>query len=138
MYSFHFKIILEVSFRPGQILTRSREEVKQKERKHVSMLYYVYRMYRDLQCYLHIYIIQAIIACPKVLCSYYVQEVLSIYYTSKRLLGYKVFMANHSTKWSRRQCQIATEFPKIYRKSVLHLLKYTANLYLSRCSTDLR
>ena len=31
-----------------------------------------------------------------------------------------------------------TECPKIYRKSVLHLLKYTANLYLSRGSTDLR
>ena len=31
-----------------------------------------------------------------------------------------------------------TECPKIYRKSVLHLLKYTTNLYLSRCSTDLR
>ena len=28
------------------------------------------------------------------------------------------------------------ECPKIYRKSVLHLLKYTANLYLS--STDMR
>ena len=27
---------------------------------------------------------------------------------------------------------------KIYRKSVLHLLKFTTNLYLSRCSTDLR
>ena len=31
-----------------------------------------------------------------------------------------------------------TECPKSYRKSVLHLLKYTENLYLSRCSTDLR
>ena len=31
-----------------------------------------------------------------------------------------------------------TECPKIYRKSVLYLLKYTANLYQSRCSTDLR
>ena len=30
------------------------------------------------------------------------------------------------------------ECPKIYRKSVLHLLKYTTNIYLSRCSTDLR
>ena len=27
---------------------------------------------------------------------------------------------------------------KIYRKSVLHLFKYTVNLYFSRCSTDLR
>ena len=27
---------------------------------------------------------------------------------------------------------------EIYRKSVLHLLKYTANLYLSRCSTNMR
>ena len=33
---------------------------------------------------------------------------------------------------------LCTECPKIYRKSVLHLLKYTENLYLSRCSTDLR
>ena len=33
---------------------------------------------------------------------------------------------------------IDTECPKIYRKSVLHLLKYTVNLYLIRCSTDLR
>ena len=32
----------------------------------------------------------------------------------------------------------ATECPKIYRKSVRHLLKYTANLYFKRCSTDLR
>ena len=28
-----------------------------------------------------------------------------------------------------------TECPKIYRKSILHLLKFTANLYLGRCST---
>ena len=33
---------------------------------------------------------------------------------------------------------IHTEFPKSYRKSVLHLVKYTASLYLNRCSTDLR
>ena len=33
---------------------------------------------------------------------------------------------------------LCTECTKIYRKYVLHLLKYTANLYLSRCSTDLR
>ena len=31
-----------------------------------------------------------------------------------------------------------TERPKIYRKTVPHLLKYTANLYVSRCSTNLR
>ena len=31
-----------------------------------------------------------------------------------------------------------TECPKSYRKSVLHLLRYTKNLYLSRCSTHLR
>ena len=31
-----------------------------------------------------------------------------------------------------------TPGPKIYLKSVLHLLKYTANLYHSRCSTELR
>ena len=31
-----------------------------------------------------------------------------------------------------------TECPKIYRKSVRHLLRHTANLYFSRCSTDLR
>ena len=33
---------------------------------------------------------------------------------------------------------VNTKCPKIYRNSVLHLLKYTAILYLSRCSTDLR
>ena len=32
----------------------------------------------------------------------------------------------------------STECLKIYRKSVLHLLKHAANLYLSRCRTDLR
>ena len=32
----------------------------------------------------------------------------------------------------------STECLKFYRKSVLHLLKYTANLNLSRFSTDLR
>ena len=31
-----------------------------------------------------------------------------------------------------------TECPKINRKSVLHLLKHTEDIYLSRCSTDLR
>ena len=31
-----------------------------------------------------------------------------------------------------------TEFPKMYRKFVLHLLKYTANLYLGRRSKYLR
>ena len=31
-----------------------------------------------------------------------------------------------------------TKCPKIYRKYVMHLLKYTANLYLSSYSTDLR
>ena len=31
-----------------------------------------------------------------------------------------------------------TECPNIYRKSVLHLLKYTSNINLSKCSTDLR
>ena len=30
-----------------------------------------------------------------------------------------------------------TECTKIYRKSVLHLLKYRFAVYLSRCSTDL-
>ena len=30
-----------------------------------------------------------------------------------------------------------TECPKIYRKSVLHLLQYTANLYISRYSREL-
>ena len=33
---------------------------------------------------------------------------------------------------------VNTECPKIYCTSVLHLLKYTENLYLSRCSTDSR
>ena len=32
---------------------------------------------------------------------------------------------------------LSTECPKIYCKFVLHLLKYIANLTLSRCSTDL-
>ena len=31
-----------------------------------------------------------------------------------------------------------TECPEMYRKFVLHLLKYIANLYLSRYSKDLR
>ena len=31
-----------------------------------------------------------------------------------------------------------TECPKIYRKSVLHLLKYKFAAYLSRCCTDLK
>ena len=31
-----------------------------------------------------------------------------------------------------------TECPKIYRKSILHLLRCTANQYFGRCSTDLR
>ena len=30
------------------------------------------------------------------------------------------------------------ECPKSYRKSVLHLLKYTAHKSLGKCSTDLR
>ena len=34
------------------------------------------------------------------------------------------------------QQKIYTECPKIYRSILKHLLKYTANLYLSRCSTD--
>ena len=33
---------------------------------------------------------------------------------------------------------VATECPKIYRKSVLHLPEHRFALYLSRCSTDLR
>ena len=35
-------------------------------------------------------------------------------------------------------CHEPTKCPKIYRKSVLHLLGYTANLYLCIWSTDLR
>ena len=35
-------------------------------------------------------------------------------------------------------CNKHTECPKIYRKSVLNLLKYITNIYLSICSTDLR
>ena len=31
-----------------------------------------------------------------------------------------------------------TKCPKMYRKSLLHLLKYRFAVYLSRCSTDLR
>ena len=31
-----------------------------------------------------------------------------------------------------------TECTKIFRKSILRLLKYTANLYSIRCTTDLR
>ena len=33
---------------------------------------------------------------------------------------------------------IDTECPKIYRKSVLHMLKYRFVVYLSRCNTNLR
>ena len=33
---------------------------------------------------------------------------------------------------------VHTVCPKIYRKSVLHLLKYRFAVYLSRCSTDLQ
>ena len=33
--------------------------------------------------------------------------------------------------------RLTVHAPKMYRKSVLHLLKYTTNLYLSRCSTFL-
>ena len=33
---------------------------------------------------------------------------------------------------------VCTECPKIYRKSVLHLLKYRFAVYISRRSTDLR
>ena len=49
----------------------------------------------------------------------------------------------HTEEWAWRHTfqkkpNYGTECPKSYRKSVLHLLKYTANLYLSRCSTDLR
>ena len=33
---------------------------------------------------------------------------------------------------------VHTKCPKILRKSVLHLLKYTANLHLSRCRSDMR
>ena len=34
--------------------------------------------------------------------------------------------------------RLPTECPKIYRKSLLYMLQYTANLYLKGCSTDLR
>ena len=40
--------------------------------------------------------------------------------------------------WPPELMPASTECPIIYRKSVLHLLKYTTNIYLSRCSTDLR
>ena len=33
---------------------------------------------------------------------------------------------------------VYTECPKIYRKALLHLLKYRFAVYLTRCSTDLR
>ena len=41
---------------------------------------------------------------------------------------------------SRENGSKTTECPKIYRKSVLHLLKYRYRfaVYLGRCSTDLR
>ena len=35
-------------------------------------------------------------------------------------------------------CHEHTECPKMYRKSVLHLLKYRVTVYLNRCSADLR
>ena len=34
--------------------------------------------------------------------------------------------------------KIITECPKIYRKSVLHLLRYRLAVYLSLCTTDMR
>ena len=71
---------------------------------------------------------------------------IHLYYCSLRILWWFRF---NQMPW-RNQCYSyhaiflpsvpthGTECPKSYRKSVLHLLKYTANLYLSRCSTDLR
>ena len=42
------------------------------------------------------------------------------------------------TQWHNMGRKKVTEFPKIYSKSVLHLLKYRFAVYLSKCSTDLR
>ena len=44
----------------------------------------------------------------------------------------------HTKRNIAKQIQITTECLKIYRKSVLHLLKHGFAVYLSRCSTDLR
>ena len=46
--------------------------------------------------------------------------------------------SNGSRFLIKRTTKLNTECPKIYRKSVLHLLKYNVNLYLNICSTDLR
>ena len=43
---------------------------------------------------------------------------------------------NHLLRWTKL-AQILS-IPKLYRKSVLHLLRHTANLYSSRCITYLR
>ena len=56
-------------------------------------------------------------------------------------LYFNSIFTNNSTKQSFFICikyKKTTECPRSYRKSVLHLLKYAANLYLSRCSTYLR
>ena len=38
---------------------------------------------------------------------------------------------------TKEDCLFVTECPKIYRKSVLYLLKYTANLYSSKLRLDI-
>ena len=53
---------------------------------------------------------------------------------SYRLATERNILADYPTNISR----ISTECPRIYRKCVLHLLKYICAVYLSRCSTNLR
>ena len=48
-------------------------------------------------------------------------------------------MLRYQTGLLGQVCTIVlTKCPKINRKAVLHLRKYTENIYLGRCSTDLR
>ena len=50
----------------------------------------------------------------------------------------EIFFGNPGNNFLILGLVITPECPKIYRISVLHMLKCTANLYLSRCSKDLR
>ena len=49
-----------------------------------------------------------------------------------------VLRVRTTIKSPKIKLKLVTECPRINRKSVLHLLKYTENIHLSRCSTDLR
>ena len=64
-------------------------------------------------------------------------KLLSQSYTMNRLIKPCIFMLVINI-FSSTKRYYSTECPKIYRKSVLDLLVYTTNLYLSWCSTDWR